>query len=61
MDGKPTPGTGPLAWPGVATLPGLPATAMPTGLTSEGMPIGIQLIGPAFGDLSTIRLAGALS
>ncbi|KQW01268.1 amidase family protein [Rhizobacter sp. Root1221] len=61
VDGKPTPGTGPLAWPGVATLPGLPATAMPTGLTSEGMPIGIQLIGPAFGDLSTIRLAGALS
>jgi len=61
VDGESTPSTPQLAWPGVATLPGLPATAMPTGLSSDGMPIGVQLIGPAFGDLSTIGLAGLLA
>ncbi|MGE5129066.1 MAG: amidase, partial [Sphingomonadaceae bacterium] len=35
-----------LAWPGVATCPGLPATAIPLGLSPEGLPIGAQIIGP---------------
>jgi len=61
VDGQPTPAASQVAWPGVASLPGLPATALPTGLQSEGMPIGVQLIGPAFGDLTTIGLAGALA
>ena len=61
VDGVPIPAVRHLAWPGVATLPGLPATAMPTGLTSEGLPIGVQLIGPSYGDLTTIALAGAFA
>jgi amidase len=29
-----------LAWPGIATLPGLPATAIPLGLSPAGLPVG---------------------
>ncbi|WP_203582471.1 amidase [Microbacterium hibisci] len=34
----------------VANFLGLPALAQPTGLAADGMPSGVQLIGPAFGE-----------
>ena len=37
-----------------------PSTVIPTGLTEEGLPIGIQIIGPEYGDLKTIGLAKLL-
>lgn len=46
-----------LALAGVATLPGLPATVLPLGPDAEGLPIGVQAIGPAYGDRTTIRFA----
>jgi amidase len=46
-----------LLWPGVATLPGLPATAIPAGRTPEGLPIGVQIIGPWLEDRTTLELA----
>jgi amidase len=49
-----------LVWPGVPTTPGLPATAIPIGLSSDGLPIGVQVIGPMFEDLTTIRFAELL-
>jgi amidase len=49
-----------LAWPGVATLPGLPATVAPIDETPEGLPIGLQVIGPFLHDRRTIRVAGWL-
>jgi amidase len=47
-------------WPGVATLPGLPATAVPIGRTPEGLPIGAQIIGPWLEDRTTLALAGLI-
>jgi amidase len=44
-------------WPGVATLCGLPATAMPIGLSEGGMPIGVQAIGPYLEDRTPIHFA----
>lgn len=44
-------------WPGVATLPGLPATVVPFGQSQAGLPIGFQIIGPYFEDRSTIAFA----
>ena len=44
-------------WPGVATLPGLPATAVPVGRTPEGLPIGVQIVGPWLEDRTTLELA----
>lgn len=41
-------------------LAGLPALSMPCGLNSEGMPIGLQLIGPKFGEVQLLQAAYAL-
>lgn len=46
-----------LAWPGIATLPGLPATAIPLGLSPDGLPVGVQILGPWLEDRTPLRLA----
>ncbi len=46
-----------LCWPGVATCPGLPATAIPLGLSPEGLPVGAQIVGPWLEDRTPLRLA----
>jgi amidase len=46
-----------LAWPGIATLPGLPATAIPLGLSATGLPVGVQIVGPWLEDRTPLRLA----
>lgn len=38
-------------------LAGLPALSMPCGVGDDGLPIGMQLIGPAFGDDTVLRAA----
>jgi amidase len=57
IDGKDYPYSDQLAWPGIATLPGLPATAVPLGLTRAGLPVGVQIIGPFLEDRTPLRLA----
>jgi amidase len=47
-------------WPGVATMPGLPATAVPAGRSPEGLPVGVQLLGPMYEDRTPLRLAELL-
>jgi amidase len=47
----------PVAWASVATAPGLPATVLPYGMSRDGRPIGIQVIGPYLEDFTPIRLA----
>jgi len=49
-----------LAWPGLATTPGLPATSVPVGLSSEGLPIGVQIVGPWLEDRTPLRLAALM-
>jgi amidase len=46
-----------LAWPGIATLPGLPATAIPLGLSPQGLPVGVQVVGPWLEDRTPLKLA----
>lgn len=49
-----------LFWPGIATLAHLPATVRPLPGQVHGMPAGVQIIGPSFGDLTTLALARAI-
>ncbi len=46
-----------LAWPGLATVANLPATAIPTGRLVGGLPAGLQIVGPYLGDRTTLRSA----
>jgi len=47
-------------WPGVATLTGQPATAVPVGRSAEGLPIGVQVVGPYLEDRTTIAFASLI-
>jgi amidase len=44
-------------WSGPASLSGLPATAMPIGLGSSGLPVGVQIMGPYLEDRTTLAFA----
>jgi amidase len=57
IDGKDYVYSDQLAWPGIATLPGLPATAIPIGLSPEGLPVGVQIVGPWLEDRTPLKLA----
>ncbi len=60
VNGRETPYGDQLAWPAVATFPGLPATAAPVGRSRAGLPIGVQIIGPFLEDLTPIAVAALL-
>ena len=57
IDGKDYVYTDQLALAGIATLPGLPATAIPIGLSPEGLPIGAQIVGHWLEDRTPLKLA----
>jgi amidase len=46
-----------VAWMAPAGVCYLPATVVPVGVTSFGLPVGIQIVGPFLHDLSTIDVA----
>jgi amidase len=57
VNGRDTPYYAQLGWPAVALLPNLPATALPLGLSRQGLPMGAQVIGGWMQDLTTIHVA----
>ena len=44
-------------WVGLTGVAFLPATVVPVGLTSAGLPVGIQIAGPFLEDRTTLQLA----
>lgn len=50
-----------LFFAGLASLSYLPATAAPIGTTAEGLPVGLQIIGPEGEDPTTIEFARLLA
>lgn len=57
IDGKDYPYPDQMVWSGIATLPGLPAAAIPIGLSPEGLPVGVQIVGPWLEDRTPLKLA----
>ena len=60
INGAETPYGAQLHWASIATFPGLPSTCAPIGRTAGGLPVGVQIIGPLFGDHTTIAVAGLI-
>ena len=49
-----------LFWPGITCGYHLPASVAPLGLDAAGLPIGVQIVGPLYGDRTTIEVARLL-
>ena len=60
VDGAAQPYFQQIFWAGLAICSYLPSTVIPAGSSAGGLPIGVQIIGPEFGDLKTIGLARLL-
>jgi amidase len=60
VDGVAMPFNDQLFWPGITCGYHLPATVAPAGLSSTGLPIGVQIVGRLHDDLTTIAVAGML-
>ena len=60
VNGKRVPCVDQLFWAGYGGMAYLPATVAPAGLTPAGLPVGVQIIGPQYGDRTCIEFARLL-
>ena len=56
-NGGTRPYTDMMGWMALATLTHLPATVVPVGRTTSGLPVGIQIVGPYLEDRTTLAVA----
>ncbi|MEJ2089348.1 MAG: amidase family protein [Gammaproteobacteria bacterium] len=61
VNGEPQSYMNQVFWAGIATLSYLPSTVFPTGLSRDGLPIGLQVIGAEFDDQTTMAFARLLA
>ncbi len=57
VNGQPFPYMDQMFWPGIIGVGQLPSTAAPAGLTADGLPVGVQVVGPYLEDRTTLRFA----
>ncbi|HEX9157204.1 MAG TPA: amidase, partial [Syntrophales bacterium] len=60
VNGRPQPSTTQMFWAGYSCNFFLPATMAPVGLTEGGLPVGVQIVGPQYGDHTCIHFARLL-
>ena len=60
VNGKRVPVTDHLFWAGYTGAFYLPSTAAPCGFTPGGLPVGVQIVGPQYGDLTCLAFARLL-
>jgi len=61
INGETVPYSRQSAYPAIATLAGQPSTAFPVGMTKNGLPIGLQAMGPYLEDRTPIRFASLVT
>src|SRR5262249_31200917 len=59
-NGRRVPATDQLFWAGYPGMAHLPGTVAPAGRTKAGLPVGIQIVGPQYGDRTCIQMARPL-
>ncbi len=57
VNGKRVPTTDQLFWAGHSCLFYLPGTVAPIGAAADGLPVGVQIVGPQYGDRTCIEMA----
>jgi amidase len=57
VNGAPRPYTDLLHWIAPATYAHLPASVVPVGRTPDGLPVGLQIVGPYLEDRTTVDVA----
>jgi amidase len=60
VNGRSVPYFQQLFWAGMTGVSYLPGTVYPAGPSSDGLPVGVQIVGPEMGDLKTIAVARML-
>jgi amidase len=60
IDGTRVPVTDHLFWAGYSGASFLPSTAAPAGFTKGGLPVGVQIVGPQYGDRTCLAFARML-
>jgi len=60
VNNKKVPVVDQIFWAGYSGMTYLPASAAPIGQSSDGLPIGVQIVGPQYGDYSCIQFAKLL-
>ncbi|MEO8258793.1 MAG: amidase family protein [Acidobacteriota bacterium] len=60
VDGRPAPYFGQAGVLAMANLAGLPALVAPAGLDSEGLPVGVQMVGPRWSEMRLLAVCRAL-
>jgi len=60
VKGRQTSPADPTFWGALATVAYLPSTVAPAGLAKSGLPVGVQIVGPQYGDLTCIEVARQL-
>lgn len=60
VNGQDIPYNDMLFWPGLTCGFHLPASVAPIGMSKSGLPIGVQIVGPLYGDRTTIMVAKLL-
>jgi amidase len=60
VNGQPQPSTTQMFWAGYSCNFYLPSTVAPAGLSREGLPVGVQIVGPQYGDYTCIHFAHLL-
>lgn len=61
VNGMTRPYSDQVAWAGVIGMALLPATVAPAGRTPEGLPVGVQLVGPYLKDRTPLDVARRLA